>query len=88
MLLGQYQQFQSCTDSLKAWMQACEASVEKLLSDTVASDPGVLQQQLATTKVGRDVGCSTRWVEYPQNKANTHKGSGWDALDQIWFLNT
>lgn len=50
MLLGQYQQFQSSTDSLQAWMKACEASVKKLLSDTVASDPGVLQQQFATTK--------------------------------------
>ncbi|XP_048671676.1 microtubule-actin cross-linking factor 1 isoform X31 [Marmota marmota marmota] len=50
MLLGQYQQFQSSADSLKAWLQTCEASVEKLLSDTIASDPGVLQQQLATTK--------------------------------------
>uniref|UniRef100_A0A8D0UPS7 Microtubule actin crosslinking factor 1 n=1 Tax=Sus scrofa TaxID=9823 RepID=A0A8D0UPS7_PIG len=49
-LLGQYQQFQSSADSLQAWMKACEASVEKLLSDTIASDPGVLQQQLATTK--------------------------------------
>ncbi|XP_074190545.1 microtubule-actin cross-linking factor 1 isoform X19 [Rhinolophus sinicus] len=50
MLLGQYQQFQSSANSLQTWMRACEASVEKLLSDTVASDPGVLQQQLATTK--------------------------------------
>nr|XP_023488814.1 microtubule-actin cross-linking factor 1 isoform X28 [Equus caballus] len=50
MLLGQYQQFQSGANSLQTWMQACEANVEKLLSDTVASDPGVLQQQLATTK--------------------------------------
>lgn len=50
MLLGQYQQFQSSADSLQAWMLTCEASVEKLLSDTVASDPGILQQQLATTK--------------------------------------
>ncbi|XP_072579852.1 microtubule-actin cross-linking factor 1 isoform X9 [Vulpes vulpes] len=50
MLLGQYQQFQSSADSLQTWMQACEANVEKLLSDTIASDPGVLQQQLATTK--------------------------------------
>ncbi|KAJ1063908.1 hypothetical protein K5549_009220 [Capra hircus] len=49
-LLGQYQQFQSSADSLQAWMKACEASVKKLLSDTVASDPGVLQQQFATTK--------------------------------------
>ncbi|XP_042805008.1 microtubule-actin cross-linking factor 1 [Panthera leo] len=50
MLLGRYQQFQSTADSLQAWMQACEANVEKLLSDTVASDPGILQQQLATAK--------------------------------------
>ncbi|XP_034505673.1 microtubule-actin cross-linking factor 1 isoform X15 [Ailuropoda melanoleuca] len=50
MILGQYQQFQSCTDCLQSWIQACEANVEKLLSDTIASDPGVLQQQLATTK--------------------------------------
>lgn len=57
MLLGQYQQFQSSADSLKAWMQAHEANVQKLLSDTVASDPGVLQQQLATTKVSQDTDC-------------------------------
>ncbi|KAL0604712.1 LOW QUALITY PROTEIN: Microtubule-actin cross-linking factor 1, isoforms 1/2/3/5 [Plecturocebus cupreus] len=50
MLLGQYRQFQNNADSLQAWMQTCEANLEKLLSDTVASDPGVLQQQLATTK--------------------------------------
>ncbi|XP_069934821.1 microtubule-actin cross-linking factor 1 isoform X35 [Oryctolagus cuniculus] len=50
MLLSQYQQFQSSADSLQAWMQTCEANVEKLLSDTVASDPGILQQQLLTTK--------------------------------------
>uniref|UniRef100_A0A8I5NJY6 Microtubule actin crosslinking factor 1 n=1 Tax=Papio anubis TaxID=9555 RepID=A0A8I5NJY6_PAPAN len=50
MLLGQYHQFQNSADSLQAWMQTCEANVGKLLSDTVASDPGVLQQQLATTK--------------------------------------
>lgn len=60
-LLGQYQQFQSSADSLQAWMKACEASVKKLLSDTVASDPGVLQQQFATTKVSRGTGsCSTQ----------------------------
>lgn len=71
MLLGQYQQFQSCTDSLQSWIQACEANVEKLLSDTIASDPGVLQQQLATTKVGWDTGCSVAWGRVPQNRVNT-----------------
>ncbi|XP_026964809.1 microtubule-actin cross-linking factor 1 isoform X4 [Sagmatias obliquidens] len=50
LLLGQYQKFQSSAESLQAWMKACEANVEKLLSETVASDPGVLQQQLVTTK--------------------------------------
>lgn len=69
-LLGHYQQFQSGTDSLQAWMQACEAKVEKLLSDTVASDPGVLQQQLATTKVSQDTGCCTAWLTVPKSKAN------------------
>uniref|UniRef100_A0A8C0XN68 Microtubule-actin cross-linking factor 1 n=1 Tax=Castor canadensis TaxID=51338 RepID=A0A8C0XN68_CASCN len=50
MLLGQYQQFQSSADTLQAWIQTCGTNVEKLLSDTIASDPGVLQQQLVTTK--------------------------------------
>lgn len=68
-LLGQYQQFQSSADSLQAWMKACEASVKKLLSDTVASDPGVLQQQFATTKVSRDTGpCSTQLTSAPRAK--------------------
>lgn len=70
MLLGHYQQFQSSADSLQAWMQACEVKVEKLLSDTVASDPGVLQQQLATTKVSQDTGCCTAWLTVPKSKAN------------------
>lgn len=71
MLLGRYQQFQSSADSLQAWMQACEVKVEKLLSDTVASDPGVLQQQLATAKVSQDIGCCTAWLTAPKSKANT-----------------
>lgn len=70
MLLGHYQQFQSSADSLQAWMQACEVKVEKLLSDTVASDPGVLQEQLATTKVSQDTGCCTAWFIVPKSKAN------------------
>ncbi|KAB0404951.1 hypothetical protein E2I00_002352, partial [Balaenoptera physalus] len=49
-LHSKYQQFQSSAESLQAWMKACEANVAKLLSETVASDPGVLQQQLVTTK--------------------------------------
>lgn len=78
MLLGQYHQFQNSADSLQAWMQTCEANVGKLLSDTVASDPGVLQQQLATTKVSQDTGCVVvsrpciPWRKVPQNKANAY----------------
>lgn len=68
MLLGHYQQFQSSADSLQAWMQACEVKVEKLLSDTVASDPGALQQQLATTKVSQDTGCCTAGLQHPKVK--------------------
>lgn len=74
MLLRQYQQFQSSADSLQTWMQACEANVEKLLSDTVASDPGVLQQQLATTKVSQDTGHCIALLRVPQSKANTGIG--------------
>ncbi|XP_043854390.1 microtubule-actin cross-linking factor 1-like isoform X17 [Dromiciops gliroides] len=50
MLLDHSQQFQSSTDSLQAWIQECESKVNQLLSDSVASDPTVLQQQLANTK--------------------------------------
>lgn len=51
-------------------MKACEASVEKLLSDTIASDPGVLQQQLATTKVSQGTAVGLHGLEYPQSKPN------------------
>ncbi|XP_072466054.1 microtubule-actin cross-linking factor 1 isoform X4 [Notamacropus eugenii] len=50
MLLDHSQQFQSSADSLQAWAQECESKVNQLLSDPVASDPTVLQQQLANTK--------------------------------------
>lgn len=69
MLLGQYQQFQSSADSLQAWMKACEASVKKLLSDTVASDPGVLQQQFATTKVSQDMGSYSTQLRVPPKQS-------------------
>ncbi|XP_068924102.1 microtubule-actin cross-linking factor 1 isoform X3 [Petaurus breviceps papuanus] len=49
-LLDHSQQFQSSADSLQAWIQECERKVNQLLSDPVASDPTVLQQQLANTK--------------------------------------
>ncbi|XP_038613930.1 microtubule-actin cross-linking factor 1 isoform X2 [Tachyglossus aculeatus] len=49
-LLDRYQQFQSSTDGLQTWMQQCEVEVERLLADTVASDPKLLQQQLTSTK--------------------------------------
>uniref|UniRef100_A0A7N4PX91 Microtubule actin crosslinking factor 1 n=1 Tax=Sarcophilus harrisii TaxID=9305 RepID=A0A7N4PX91_SARHA len=50
MLLDHSQQFQSSADSLQAWIQECESKVNQLLSDPVASDPTILQQQLANTK--------------------------------------
>lgn len=85
-LLGQYQQFQSSADSLQAWMKACEASVKKLLSDTVASDPGVLQQQFATTKVSQGMGSCYTQLRVPSKQSKCLqrvKGRGQDALDEI-----
>ncbi|XP_056651159.1 microtubule-actin cross-linking factor 1 isoform X5 [Monodelphis domestica] len=50
MLLEHSQQFQSSADGLQAWIEECESKVNQLLSDPVASDPTVLQQQLTNTK--------------------------------------
>lgn len=69
LLLGQYQQFQSSAESLQAWMKACEANVEKLLSETVASDPGVLQQQLVTTKVSQYTSCCAAWLRVASKRS-------------------
>ncbi|NXP20400.1 MACF1 factor, partial [Scytalopus superciliaris] len=49
-LLDHYQQFQEVAESLRKWLQESEAAVGKLLSETVSSDPAVLQKQLASTK--------------------------------------
>ncbi|KAF1541179.1 Microtubule-actin cross-linking factor 1, isoforms 1/2/3/5, partial [Eudyptula albosignata] len=49
-LLDHYQQFQEVAESLRTWLQESEAAVGKLLSETVSSDPAVLQKQLASTK--------------------------------------
>ncbi|XP_068273853.1 microtubule-actin cross-linking factor 1 isoform X4 [Nyctibius grandis] len=49
-LLDHYQQFQEVAESLRTWLQESEAAVGKLLSETVSSDPAVLQQQLASAK--------------------------------------
>ncbi|NWV79315.1 MACF1 factor, partial [Dasyornis broadbenti] len=49
-LLDHYQQFQEVAESLRTWLQQSEAAVGKLLSETVSSDPTVLQEQLASTK--------------------------------------
>ncbi|NXO49504.1 MACF1 factor, partial [Aramus guarauna] len=49
-LLDHYQQFQEVAESLRTWLQESEASVGKLLSETVSSDPAVLQKQLASAK--------------------------------------
>ncbi|NXK54180.1 MACF1 factor, partial [Chauna torquata] len=47
-LLDHYQQFQEVAESLRTWLQDCEAAVGKLLSETVSSDPAALQEQLAS----------------------------------------
>ncbi|XP_017692018.1 PREDICTED: microtubule-actin cross-linking factor 1 isoform X2 [Lepidothrix coronata] len=49
-LLEHYQQFQEVAESLRTWLQESEAAIGKLLSETVSSDPAVLQKQLASTK--------------------------------------
>uniref|UniRef100_A0A663FJE4 Microtubule actin crosslinking factor 1 n=1 Tax=Aquila chrysaetos chrysaetos TaxID=223781 RepID=A0A663FJE4_AQUCH len=49
-LLDHYQQFQEVAESLRTWLQESETAVGKLLSETVSSDPAVLQKQLASAK--------------------------------------
>ncbi|XP_065553700.1 microtubule-actin cross-linking factor 1 isoform X10 [Lathamus discolor] len=49
-LLDHYQQFQEVAESLRTWLQESEAAVGKLLSETVSSDPAILQKQLASAK--------------------------------------
>ncbi|XP_050182375.1 LOW QUALITY PROTEIN: microtubule-actin cross-linking factor 1-like [Myiozetetes cayanensis] len=49
-LLDHYQQFQEVAESLRTWLQESETAIGKLLSETVSSDPAVLQKQLASTK--------------------------------------
>uniref|UniRef100_A0A672V2Y6 Microtubule actin crosslinking factor 1 n=1 Tax=Strigops habroptila TaxID=2489341 RepID=A0A672V2Y6_STRHB len=49
-LLDHYQQFQEVAESLRTWLQESEAAVGKLLSETVSSDPAVLQKQLTSAK--------------------------------------
>uniref|UniRef100_A0A8B9NN67 Microtubule actin crosslinking factor 1 n=1 Tax=Accipiter nisus TaxID=211598 RepID=A0A8B9NN67_9AVES len=50
-LLDHYQQFQEVAESLRTWLQESETAVGKLLSETVSSDPAILQKQLASAKV-------------------------------------
>ncbi|XP_049676598.1 microtubule-actin cross-linking factor 1 isoform X12 [Accipiter gentilis] len=49
-LLDHYQQFQEVAESLRTWLQESETAVGKLLSETVSSDPAILQKQLASAK--------------------------------------
>uniref|UniRef100_A0A8C8SX39 Microtubule actin crosslinking factor 1 n=1 Tax=Pelusios castaneus TaxID=367368 RepID=A0A8C8SX39_9SAUR len=49
-LLDRYQQFQEVAETLRTWLQETEAIVAKLLSETVSSDPAVLQEQLTNAK--------------------------------------
>ncbi|KAM6045371.1 microtubule-actin cross-linking factor 1-like isoform 2-T2 [Chlamydotis macqueenii] len=49
-LLDHYQQFQEVAESLRTWLRESEAAVGELLSETISSDPAVLQKQLAGAK--------------------------------------
>ncbi|XP_050788124.1 microtubule-actin cross-linking factor 1 isoform X7 [Gopherus flavomarginatus] len=49
-LLDCYQQFQVVAETLRLWLQESEAAVAKVLSETVSSDPAVLQKQLTNAK--------------------------------------
>ncbi|XP_030395112.1 microtubule-actin cross-linking factor 1 isoform X17 [Gopherus evgoodei] len=49
-LLDCYQQFQVVAETLRLWLQESEAAVAKVLSETVSSDPAVLQRQLTNAK--------------------------------------
>ncbi|XP_042296326.1 microtubule-actin cross-linking factor 1 isoform X13 [Sceloporus undulatus] len=50
MLLDRSQQFQDVANSLQMWIQESEATVAKLISEPISSDPAVLQKQLASAK--------------------------------------
>ncbi|EMP28438.1 Microtubule-actin cross-linking factor 1, isoforms 1/2/3/5 [Chelonia mydas] len=49
-LLDRYQQFQEVAETLRTWLQESEAAVAKVLSETVSSDPAILQKQLTNAK--------------------------------------
>ncbi|KAM9116260.1 microtubule-actin cross-linking factor 1 isoform 10-T10 [Pangshura tecta] len=49
-LLDRYQQFQEAAETLRSWLQESEEAVAKVLSETVSSDPAVLQKQLTNAK--------------------------------------
>ncbi|XP_072273954.1 microtubule-actin cross-linking factor 1 isoform X13 [Pyxicephalus adspersus] len=49
-LLNRYQQFQEGSDAALAWLQNTELTVEKILSEPVASNPAALQGQLEKAK--------------------------------------
>ncbi|XP_075764822.1 microtubule-actin cross-linking factor 1 isoform X4 [Pelodiscus sinensis] len=49
-VLDHYQQFQDVAGSLRTWLQGSEAAVANVLSETVSSDPAVLQEQLTNAK--------------------------------------
>lgn len=53
MLLDRCQQFQDVAESLRTWLRESEEAVANLLSESVSSDPAVLQGQLASAKVSK-----------------------------------
>uniref|UniRef100_A0A8C3FUY4 Microtubule actin crosslinking factor 1 n=1 Tax=Chrysemys picta bellii TaxID=8478 RepID=A0A8C3FUY4_CHRPI len=54
-LLDRYQQFQEVAETLRSWLQESEAAVAKVLSETVSSDPAVLQKQLTNQHLQGDL---------------------------------
>ncbi|XP_054854819.1 microtubule-actin cross-linking factor 1 isoform X2 [Eublepharis macularius] len=49
-LLDRSKQFQDVSESLRTWLRESEEAVSSLLSESISSDPAVLQKQLASAK--------------------------------------
>ncbi|KAE8624634.1 hypothetical protein XENTR_v10006010 [Xenopus tropicalis] len=68
VVLDRYQQFQEGSDTAVAWLQVTELEVDRILSEPVASDPEVLQNQLAKAK-----GMQSNFAEHQVQVEKVHK---------------
>eukprot|EP00079_Xenopus_tropicalis_P021539 XP_012812886.1 PREDICTED: microtubule-actin cross-linking factor 1 isoform X17 [Xenopus tropicalis] len=68
VVLDRYQQFQEGSDTAVAWLQVTELEVDCILSEPVASDPEVLQNQLAKAK-----GMQSNFAEHQVQVEKVHK---------------